>query len=416
MARLDRLGAAAREIAQTGSAIGHDFAYDLAVAVAPRGEPETQTALDQLVGAGLLFQRGTPPVAEYQFKHALVQDTAYGSLLRGPRQALHERIAAAIEARDPEQAEREPEVLAHHLAEAGESERAAVYWRHAGGLAVRRAANREAIGHFRRALALVETRPDSTERHRDELSILTQLAPPLMAVQGWSAPAVSEVVERAEALGRRLPSSPELAPAVANLWIFNIGSGRGNRAREIAADLFRIARDLQDDDVLLQANHCAWASEFFAGNFDAVISHTDTGRALYDAERHAQHRHVYLGHDPCVCALNFAMATNAVLGYFDRSTRAHVDGLNLAHRIDHAPSQANTLWRRAEALAAFRDVQRVRALSDELLVLTETHGLRQPRPMGQCYHGWAIALSGSPPPVSPRSRPVWPRSKPWARA
>ncbi len=396
MARLDRLGAAAREIAQTGAAIGRDFSYELAVAAAPRGEDDTRRALDQLVGAGLMFQRGTPPAAEYQFKHALVQDTAYGSLLRGPRQALHGRIAAAIEAGQPDRAEREPEILAHHLAEAGQPDRAATYWRRAGALAVRRAANREAIGHFRRALALVEARPETTERHRDELAILTQLAPPLMAVQGWSGPGVGEVVERAAATGRLLPSSAELAPAVANLWIFNIASGRGDRAKEIAADLFRIARDLGDDGVLLQANHCAWASEFFAGNFHTVISHAETGQTLYDVERHAHHRHVYLGHDPGVCSQNFAMAANTALGHFDRSARAHADGMDLARRINHAPSEANTLWRRAEALTVFRDVARVHGLASELLMLTEAHGLRQPRPMGQAYRGWATALSGDP--------------------
>jgi tetratricopeptide (TPR) repeat protein len=396
MARLDRLGPLAREIAQTGAAIGRDFSYEIAVAAAPRSEADTGRALGQLVGAGLMFQRGTPPLAEYQFKHALVQDTAYGSLLRGPRQTLHARIAAAIEARDPDRAEREPEILAHHLAEAGQTDRAAMYWQKAGQLAVRRAANREAAGHFRRALALVEARPETSERHRDELAILTQLAPPLMAAQGWSAPEVGEVVERAASIGRLLPSSPELAPAVANLWIFNIARGRGDRAKEIAADLFRIARDLGDDEVLLQANHCAWASEFFAGNFRTSLSHADTGQALYDAVSHAHHRHVYLGHDPGVCALNFGMAVNAAFGHFDRSAQAHADGMALACRIDHAPSQANTLWRRAETLAVFRDLSRVIELSGELLVLTETHGLRQPRPMGQCYHGWAVALSGDP--------------------
>jgi predicted ATPase len=120
MARLDRLGPAAREIAQTGAAIGREFSYELVIAVAPRGEAETHAALDQLVAAGLVFQRGTPPEAEYQFKHALVQDTAYGTLLRGPRQALHARIAAAMRQQAPEIVERAPELLAHHLTEAGE--------------------------------------------------------------------------------------------------------------------------------------------------------------------------------------------------------------------------------------------------------------------------------------------------------
>lgn len=396
MARLDRLGPLAREIAQTGAAIGRDFSYELAVAAAPRGEDDTRRALEMLVGAGLMFQRGTPPAAEYQFKHALVQDTAYNSLLRGPRQALHDRIAGAIETRDPDRAAREPEILAHHLAEAGRADRAAAYWQKAGELAVRRAANREAVGHFRRALALVEARPETIARHRDELAILTQLAPPLMAVHGWSAPEVGEVVERAAALGRLMPSSAELAPAVANLWIFNIASGRGDRAKEIAADLFRIARDLGDNEVLLQAHHCAWAGEFFAGNFHTVISHAETGHRLYDVERHAHHRHVYLGHDPGVCGRNFAMAAYAALGRFDLSAAAHAAGTDLARLIDHAPSEANTLWRRAEALTAFRSVSSVRDLAHELLVLTETRGLRQPRPMGQCYHGWAVALGGDP--------------------
>jgi hypothetical protein len=394
MARLDRLGPAAREIAQTGAAIGREFSHELVAAIAPRGETETRAALDQLVAAGLVFQRGTPPAAEYQFKHALVQDTAYGTLLRGPRQALHARIAAEIERRLPERVEREPELLAYHLADAGQSERAAIYWQKAGGLAVRRAANREAAGHFRRALALVEAQPESTERARAELAILIQLAPPLMATQGWSAPEVGEVVERAAVAGRQLPSSAELAPAVANLWIFNVASGRGDRARDIAADLFRIARDLGDDEVLLQANHCAWASEFFAGNFHTVLSHTGRSHTLYNPERHAQHRHVYLGHDPGVCALNFAMAANTALGYFDLGARADADGMELARQINHAPSEANSLWRRCEAKTVFRDVSGVREMASELLVLTETHGLRQPRPMAQCYHGWAIAMGG----------------------
>ncbi|HEX3883903.1 MAG TPA: AAA family ATPase [Stellaceae bacterium] len=395
MARLDRLGAAAREIAQAGAAIGRDFAYDLAVAAAPRAETETRAGLDLLVGAGLLFQRGAPPNAEYQFKHALVQDTAYGSLLRGPRQALHGRIAAAIEARGPEQADREPEVLAFHLGEAGESERAATYWQKAGRLAVRRAANREAIGHFRRALALVEARPDSTERGQAELAILTQLAPPLMAMQGWSAPEVGEVVERAEALGRRLPSSPELAPAVANLWIFNIATGRGDRAHQISADLFRIARDLGDDEVLLQAHHSAWATEFFDGHFHTVLEHAETGRALYDPERHAHHRHVYLGHDPAVCSCNFAMVANAALGYHDRSKQFHDEGIARARQLGHAPSHANTLWRRCELAAIYRDVAAVQPMAREMLDLTEAHGLRLPQQMARCYVGWALALSGS---------------------
>ena len=255
LARLDRLGPAAREIAQTGAAIGRDFSYDLIAAVVPRNKTKTLAALDRLVAAGLLFRLGAPPAADYQFKHALVQDTAYETLLRGPRQVLHGRIAAAIEAHVPDRAAREPEILAYHLSEAGQFERAAVLWRTAGKQAVRRAANREAISHFQRALALVERQPEATDRWRAELAILTQLAPTMMGVHGWSAPQAGEVVERAAEIGRRLENSPDIAPAIANLWLFNLSRGRIDRAEEISADLFRMARALDDNDILLQAHH-----------------------------------------------------------------------------------------------------------------------------------------------------------------
>ena len=393
MARLDRLGAAAREVAQTGAAIGREFAYELVTAVLPRGEAEARAALDQLVAAGLVFQRGTPPAAEYQFKHALVQDTAYGTLLRGPRQALHARIAAAVEARMPERVEREPEILAHHLAEAGQSDRAAIYWRKAGELAVRRAANREAIEHFRRALALIETQPEGAERWRAELAILSQLAPPLMGVRGWSAPEVGEVVERAAEVGRRLDSSPEIAPAVANLWIFNAARARLDRCDEISDDLFRMARELDDPEILLQAHHCAWATKFFHGRFRQVSDHIDAGAALYDEQRHAHHRHIYLGHDPRVCSLNFGASTQIALGYPDRGLRLVADGLALAQRLEHAPSLGNTLWRACEAFAMRGDVAAVLSTARDLLELADAHGIPVPRAHALIYLGWALAQS-----------------------
>ena len=149
MARLDRLGPA-KELAQIGAAIGREFSHGLMAAVAGKPETEVEPALDRLVAAGLLFQQGSPPHATYLFKHALVQEAAYGTLLRGPRQELHARIAAATETGMPERVEREPELLAYHYAEAGQPDTAAGYWLAAGRLAARRSANREAVAHLRR--------------------------------------------------------------------------------------------------------------------------------------------------------------------------------------------------------------------------------------------------------------------------
>jgi class 3 adenylate cyclase/predicted ATPase len=396
MARLDRHGLAAREIAQTGAAIGRGFSYDLVTAASPRGEAETRAALDQLVAAGLVFQRGAPPASDYQFKHALVQDTAYGTLLRGTRQTLHGRIAAAIEARIPERIEREPELLAYHLAESGQPERAAFYWRKAGEQTVRRAANREAVGHFRRALALVAARPETAERSRAELAILSQLGPVLMAVYGWSAPEVGDVVERAAEIGRQLESSPDLAPAIANLWMFNIARGRLDRADEISADLFRMARALGDSEILLEAHHCAWATRFFQGRFKEAGEHIDAGTSLYDGERHAHLRHIYLGHDPSICGMNFGASVQNALGYFDRGQILAVDGITQARRLEHPPSLANALWRACEAFVTSGDVTSVLANATELLELTDVHGFPLPRGWALSFLGWALARSGEP--------------------
>jgi AAA ATPase domain len=394
LARLDRLGPAAREIAQTGAAIGRDFSYELLAAVAGSGDAETRAALGQLVAAGLLFQRGTPPAADYQFKHALVQDTAYGTLLRSPRQALHGRIAAAIETHLPDRVDREPEILAFHLGEAGQTESAAVHWRKAGEQAVRRAATREAIGHFRRALALIEAQPDGADRRHAELAILSQLAPPIMSVYGWAAQEAGEIIERAAEIGRRLDGSPEIAPAIANLWIFNVGRGRIDRAEEVSADLFRMAQTLNDKEILLQAYHCSWATNFFRGRFRDTLDQVEAGLSLYDGERHAHHRHVYLGHDPCACAMNYGAATRFVLGFPDQAHRLVIDGTELARRLNHAPTLANALWKACAALAMLDEPEQVATAATELIALTDVHGLPMPRTHGFIFLGWARARCG----------------------
>jgi predicted ATPase len=171
MARLDRLGSAAREVAQIGAAIGRDFPYQLLLAASQRGEAETRAALDRLVAAGLVFQRGVPPAAEYQFKHALIQETAYGTLLRGPRRALHARIAKAVQEQSPKIVERSPEILAHHLTEAGELDSAATFWLEAGRRASGHSANIEAAAHLARGIAGLSELAETPERLQQELAL-----------------------------------------------------------------------------------------------------------------------------------------------------------------------------------------------------------------------------------------------------
>jgi class 3 adenylate cyclase len=200
LGRLDRLGPSARNVAQVGAAIGRDFSHQLLAAAVPLAEPELQEALRRLVEAGLIFQRGAPPTAEYLFKHALVQDTAYSTLLRGPRQALHRRIAEALEQRSPDFVETRPEIVAHHYSEATIADKAITYWHLAGKLSVAKSAVHEAVAQLRRGLSLLDGLAETRERHQLELDIHVTLTQALMAGKGYANPETVAVLERANRL------------------------------------------------------------------------------------------------------------------------------------------------------------------------------------------------------------------------
>ena len=210
MARLDRLGAVAREVAQIGAAIGREFSYEVLAPIAQKTDMEVQTALSRLTDAELVFCRGTPPQAIFLFKHALVRDVAYGSLLRGQRQQLHGRIASILEAQFPDVVESRPELLGHHFSQGGFEEKAIVYWTLAGERAVKRDANAEAIRHFGRALELLEGPPETAERRKAELRILAKLGPALQAARGFAAPEVETTYLRARELCEQLGEHHEL--------------------------------------------------------------------------------------------------------------------------------------------------------------------------------------------------------------
>jgi class 3 adenylate cyclase/predicted ATPase len=395
MARLDRLGPVAKEVAQIGAAIGREFTFELLATTASRDRSELKNAITALVEAGLVFRRAAPPQEVFLFKHALVQDAAYGTLMRGPRQLLHARIADALVSAPEAEAAGKPEIIAHHLQNAGRLAEAIGYWREAGDQAVQRAANREGIEHFRRALAPLDKQPETAERWRTELGILDRLIAALMNVYGRSAREVGDAVERAAEIGRRLESSADLAPTIANLWRLNLGRGRIDRADEISADLFRIARELEDPEILLQAHHTAWPARWVQGLLAAASEHATAGLALYDEDRHANHRYVYFGHDPGVCALAVDAVVQWALGYPARAIQRTGAAIALARKLDHAPSLAHALWLVCDAQAAAANGSAVMNTAQELLSLSEEHGLAQPRAYALIFLGWAEARAGT---------------------
>ena len=390
MARLDRLGPA-KEVAQIGAAIGREFPHSLLAAVARKPEAELQSALDRLGSAGLLFRQGVSPHATYLFKHALVQDAAYGTLLRSNRQQLHGRIVVTLEEEFPEIIEVQPEVIARHSAEAGLEEKAIKYWCLAGEHAVRQASNREAIKHFRQALALSEKRPPNVERSRTELAILSQLGPALMTIHGWSAPEVGVVFERAEYLARELESSVDLAPPLSGLWLFHTSRGQFSRADEITNELFNVARRLDDPDILLQAHHCAFPVRWLAGALTDANLHIDAALSLYDEVRHARQRFVYLGHDPAVCCLSIKSILKSLLGYPTQGIQFERNALDFAQRLQHVPSLAHALWFVCQAQVTRNDAATAFDTASELLKLSEEHRLTPARAIALVFLGWAMS-------------------------
>jgi predicted ATPase len=215
MARLDRLGSA-KEVAQIGAVIGREFSHALLVAVARKPEAELQTALDRLIAAGLLFRQGALPYANYLFKHALVQDAAYGTLLRERRRALHARIAQTLESQFAEIAESRPELLARHSTEAGLIEKAAALWGKAGQRSLHRSALVEASAQLTHALDQIATLPATPALRREQIKLQVALINPHTHIRGYAAPETKTatkqarlLIEQAEAIGEA-PEDPEL--------------------------------------------------------------------------------------------------------------------------------------------------------------------------------------------------------------
>ena len=344
LGRLDRLGPAAKNVAQVGAAIGRDFSYELLAAAAPLAEPELQEALRRLVEAGLVFQRGVPPAAEYLFKHALVQDTAYSTLLRGPRQALHRRIAEALEQRFPDLVETRPEIVAHHYGEAAIADKAITYWHLAGKSSVAKSAVREAIAQLRRGLSLLDGLPETRERKQLELDIHVTLTAALMAGKGYADPEVVAALERANRLVTETAAvgTPLHFSVLYGLWVSNFAGGAIAAALEHATNFLSSAQSQPSSGPLLVGHRTLAYSLIFSGDYRAALAHFETAASLYRPDEHRDSAFHY-GQDIGVSAfvqLSWALWHR---GYPDQSARAADRALAYSRELGHAHTLAHAL-------------------------------------------------------------------------
>jgi predicted ATPase len=392
MARLDRL-APIREVAQVGAVIGREFSHELLAAVAPSSGDELAHALTELVDSELVFRRGSPPHATYTFKHALVQDAAYASLLRGKRQQLHARIAQVLEERFPETAETQPELLARHFAEAGLTRRAVAYLQKAGDRASERSAYAEAVSHLTRGLELLHTLPDDSERALQELDLQIALGSALMATRGYAAPEVAETYLRARELCRLVGDTPRLFPVLHGLYRFHHVRGELQAAREVGEQLLRLAEGLGDPALFVEAHRALGVPLFWLGEVAAALAQLERGAAAYDTDRHRSHASAY-GIDPGVVCLSYSALALWQLGRPRQALDRSREALGLARDLAHPQSLALALVWAAWLRQLRREARPAREHAEAAVTLCAEQGFPLWMSMGVILRGWASFEEG----------------------
>lgn len=384
LARLDRMGDA-KEVAQIGAVLGRTFEYDLILPVSNYPEEDLQQQLARLVEAELLYQRGAVPTATYTFKHALIQEAAYGLLLRSSRRALHDRVANVFATQFASRAAAQPELLAHHLTEAGQTEAAVQAWSSAGMSAMGRSALAEAVTQLRRALSLLDALEPSRERDALELTALTTLGAACAATRGYAAPETIAAYTRANELCERLGEAKELFWVIVGLWVSTYVSGDLHKALDLAHRLARIAEN-QELELRMEAQYCLGATYRFIGQFQLAEQHLGNVLAM-DYPGRVIHSRVYTALDIVTTCASMASECAWLLGKKSEAYRWQEFSISEATRLDHPLSlgvaETSACW--IGVAEGNRDavIQHARATTE----LSERYGLFL-APIAVIYDGW----------------------------
>jgi predicted ATPase len=393
MARLDRLGTV-KEVAQVGAALGRTFHYELLRATAAVDDTTLLRSLAKLAESDLLHQRGVPPDATYIFKHALVQDTAYQSMLVSRRQQLHKRIADTLVERFPETTGTQPELVAHHYTEAGLADQAISYWQQAGQRAVERSANIEGIGHFTKGLNLFAKLPDTRGWLQRELALRTALGPALMSTKGLGAHEVGENYTRALTLCRQVGERSELFAVLRGLWEYHELRGDLRTSVELGEELLGLAEAASDPVLRLIAHDVLGDTLYWCGDFTGSLKHLEQGIELYRPDEHRALAHQHAGYDPGVACRGFSAYALWYLGYPDRAVRRSEEAIALAHHLSQAVSMILAVWFGALVRHLRREGPQARALAETAIALSTEQASVNFLGNALVEHGWAIAQEG----------------------
>jgi tetratricopeptide (TPR) repeat protein len=372
LARLDRL-APTREVAQIGAALGRSFSHDLISAVAQMPQPRIDDALEQLVSAELIFRRGTAPDAEYTFKHALVQDAAYSTLLRNRRQQIHARIASTLESRFPELAAAQPQLMAQHCGEAGLNEKAVGYWLKAGQRAVARSAMVEAVAQLQKGLELLARQPDTASRQQQELDLQATLGSALIATMGYSAPEVGEVLARASAIAEQINRVEYVLPLIYGQFLLHLVRAEYELALAFAERMERVGNALGKTEAVLLSRHCRGIVHVMVGEFDVARTLFEQCHGLGEpAYRKASL--AMTSEDSYALMLGWSAANLAYLGYFDQARLRADQMLVEARALQHTYTLAICLLYPLLIAGLANQPNEVRRYAQEMIDLANEHG------------------------------------------
>jgi predicted ATPase len=347
-----------------------------------------------LVEAEIVYQRGVPPQSTYVFKHALIQDAAYESLLKRTRQEYHQRIAQVLEAQFPETAETQPELVAHHYTEAGLTEQAVLYWHKAGQSAIQRSAHVEAITHLRQGLELLQTLPETPQRLQREVDLLIALGASLPAVKGYAASEVGETYTYAQQLCQHLDNPQQLFPVLRGLWNYYQVRAEYQTAHALGEQLLTLAQQAQDSVMLVAAHVALGRTLFYLGTVASAHTHFMQGIALYDPQQHRASALLY-GEGTGVLCHSFAANTLWCMGYPDQGlTRSH-EAMTLAQQLAHPLSLSFGLIFAAATSQQFRrEVRFTQEYAEAAIRLTQEQGFPLWLAVGSMLCGWALAQQG----------------------
>jgi class 3 adenylate cyclase/predicted ATPase len=341
VARLDRLGPA-KDVALAASIIGQQFSSELLGAIVSLEPRLLAAALQQLVDSDVVAQGGVPPNATYSFKHALIRDAAYQTILKSRKRDLHGRLAEALESRFPDLARTEPELLAHHYTEADVAERALHFWLAAATKAAASLAHAETTGHIRRGLALIAALPESSAREEWELAFLTLDGPAHMALEGWDSPAAHATYDRARLLAGHLGKMGDTFRSLWGLWMGAHSAGHHAQAGTLLDEMYELLEKTNEPEYVVQAHHAAGSQMHAEGKLQRVGHYTDQCLSAYRTDTHGNLAMTYGAHDPGCCSLGMAASALLMLGYPDQAHEKSLKALNLGRQVDFQTGIAHT--------------------------------------------------------------------------